>query len=104
MVHGDLLHFVHAYQRGLVDHRVLRPGGVCGGSLGACGRCERGGEPTVVDLAVRLTDTLSARYGTARGVAVHFVPLSAESHATVYHPAALWAFRAVLAPPPAGVK
>ena len=35
------------------------------------------------------------------GLSWHYEPMPEEHHATIYHPAALKAFRALLAPPPA---
>ncbi len=54
------------------------------------------GEPELAEATARLVDALR-RHG---GLEVHHLPLPEESHLTVYHPAALRAFRTVLAPPP----
>ncbi len=54
------------------------------------------GEPELASLAARLADAL-ASHPTA-GLSVHHAPLPGETHATVYHPAALLAFRTILAP------
>lgn len=53
------------------------------------------------DLA-RLTAQLAASFESHRTSTIdfHYKPLPAESHATIYHPAALIAFRTVFAPPP----
>jgi predicted alpha/beta superfamily hydrolase/acetyl esterase/lipase len=50
------------------------------------------------DVAERLAGAL--RTGSPAGLEVRHVHLPEETHLTVYHPAALAAFRAVLAPPP----
>ena len=52
-------------------------------------------EPTIAALTIRLAALLTAE-SAAR---VHFTPMHAESHATIYHPAALRAFRMLFAPP-----
>ena len=52
-------------------------------------------EPTIAGLTIRLAGLLAAE-SAAR---VHFRPMHAESHGTIYHPAALQAFRALFAPP-----
>lgn len=53
------------------------------------------------DLAAtrRLTDALAGPAG--RGTAWHYEPMPQETHATIYHPAALQAFRLVFKPPAA---
>ncbi|HEX8386383.1 MAG TPA: alpha/beta hydrolase-fold protein [Rubricoccaceae bacterium] len=51
-----------------------------------------------VEVAERFADVLGT--GGAGGLRVHDVHLPEETHLTVYHPAALGAFRAVLAPAP----
>jgi predicted alpha/beta superfamily hydrolase len=48
---------------------------------------------------VQLLDSQHAA-GGARGLYFRYLPLHEETHATVYHPAALAAFRAILAQPP----
>lgn len=55
-------------------------------------------EPELAALAASLAEILARHAGA--GLAVHHEPLPGETHATLYHPAALRAFRAVLAPEP----
>lgn len=55
-------------------------------------------EPELARLTAQLASIL-AEQQTPGGLRVHYTPLPTESHATVYHPAALQAFRTVLAPP-----
>jgi predicted alpha/beta superfamily hydrolase len=58
-------------------------------------------EPRLAGLAAALSDSFAAR--PTGGIDFHYAPLPHESHATLYHPAALLAFRTVFAPPaPAG--
>lgn len=57
------------------------------------------GEPMTFKLVERLAGALP-KVPSAGAFCVYAVPLEKESHATVYHPAALLAFRAALAPPP----
>lgn len=57
------------------------------------------GEPSIASLAVWLPAILGET--APAGLQWHYRPLSDETHATVYHPAALQAFRALFAPPPA---
>jgi predicted alpha/beta superfamily hydrolase len=57
------------------------------------------GEPELAGLAGRLAGVLAA--GAFPGLTWHHVPFPDETHATVYHPAALRAFRTVFRPPPA---
>ena len=52
-------------------------------------------EPTIAGLTIRLAGLLTAE----TAVRVHFEPMHTESHGTIYHPAALRAFRALFAPP-----
>lgn len=47
-----------------------------------------------------LMPTLTAALATAGGLRWHYVPMPDETHATIYHPAALRAFREVFRPPP----
>ena len=56
-------------------------------------------EPQLATLTQRLAAVL--RTGAAPGLTWHYVPMPEETHATIYHPAALQAFRTVFAPPPA---
>ncbi len=59
-------------------------------------------EPELAALTARLAGTFRAR-----GVGddkFHYIPLPTETHATIYHPAALLAFRTVFAPRTAGEK
>ena len=51
----------------------------------------------LTDLAARLDTTLKS--GTATGLDSHYTMLPAETHATIYHPAALQAFRLLFKPP-----
>ena len=51
----------------------------------------------VDSLTARLADAL--RKDAPAGLALHYEPMPEERHSTIYHPAALRAFRAVLAPP-----
>ncbi|MFD1467365.1 alpha/beta hydrolase [Hymenobacter caeli] len=57
-------------------------------------------EPQIVADARQLAQVLAGPAG--HGLAWHYAPLPQETHATIYHPAALQAFRAVLGPRPAG--
>jgi predicted alpha/beta superfamily hydrolase len=57
-------------------------------------------EPTMSKLTERLAQGLAS----ASNLDVRFELFPAESHATIYHPAALTAFRALFAPPPAPAK
>ena len=54
------------------------------------------GEPSLVPIAQRFAEIL--RGSAPAGLHWHYEPLPDETHATVYHPAALRAFRAVFAP------
>jgi uncharacterized protein len=54
-------------------------------------------EPTIREPTVRLVDALRAV--APRGLRLTYQPLPAETHATLYHPAALGAFRTVLRAP-----
>ena len=54
------------------------------------------GEPSIIPLAQRFADALKAHAPPAARWEV--VPMSAETHATIYHPAALRAFRSLFAP------
>ena len=55
-------------------------------------------EPEIAEQTQRLAAVL--RTGAFPGLVWHYEPMPAETHATIYHPAALRAFRLVLAPPP----
>lgn len=57
------------------------------------------GEPSIASLAVWLPTILGE--AAPAGLQWHYRPLSDETHATVHHPAALQAFRALFAPPSA---
>jgi predicted alpha/beta superfamily hydrolase len=59
-------------------------------------------EPTLARVTAELARRLSAHCGA--GLDMRYMPLPAESHATIYHPAALLAFRTVFAPPSSLVK
>ncbi len=59
-----------------------------------------GDEPTLARHAALLTDRL--RRARLAGLVVEHVPLPAETHATIYHPAALIAVRKLFAPSVAG--
>lgn len=52
--------------------------------------------------AIELTNRLAAVFEAHRTSTIdfHYAPLASETHATIYHPAALQVFRAVFAPPP----
>jgi predicted alpha/beta superfamily hydrolase len=54
-------------------------------------------EPELAELASRLADVLAAHAHT--GFFVRYEPFPDESHATLYHPAAVRAFRTLFAPP-----
>jgi len=56
------------------------------------------GEPELAELTGRLADVLGKRADP--GVTLHYAPMPAETHATIYHPAALLAFRQLFAPRP----
>lgn len=53
-------------------------------------------EPTLATLVARLADTLAGHH--AAGLSSHHERFPGESHATLYHPAALRAFRRLFAP------
>lgn len=55
-------------------------------------------EPELAELASRLASILEAH--AREGLSVHYERFAGETHATLYHPAALRAFRTLLAPPP----
>lgn len=55
-------------------------------------------EPTLARVTAELARILDPHRG--QDLDVHYVPMPTETHATIYHPAALQAFRTVLAPPP----
>ena len=59
-------------------------------------------EKQITDDAQRLSDTLRTKAG--RNTKWHFEPMPEETHQTIYHPAALRAFRAVFRPQPAPAK
>ena len=54
------------------------------------------GEPSLVPITQRLADVLA--HCSPAQVHWHYEPMAQESHATIYHPAALRAFRTVFAP------
>lgn len=56
-------------------------------------------EPQLAELTGRLAAVLRA--GAFPALAWHFLPLPEETHATIYHPAALRAFRTLFKPAPA---
>lgn len=56
-------------------------------------------EPEIVAGTGRLTRALQA--AANRAIRWHYVPMPQETHGTIYHPAALHAFRAVFKPQPA---
>lgn len=62
------------------------------------------GDSELSGRVTRLVDSLRSRYGRDGGVVVDYLPMPGERHATIYHPAALRAFRDVLAPAPAAAK
>lgn len=53
-------------------------------------------EPSLVDPVRRLVDVLAQ--AASPGVSWHYEPMPGETHRTIYHPAALRAFRAVFKP------
>lgn len=53
-------------------------------------------EPTILEPVLRFVELL--RTGAPSGLTWHYLPLPEESHGTIYHPAALAAFRRVLKP------
>ena len=55
-------------------------------------------EPELVTVTQQLATVL--RTGAFPGLTWHYVPMPEETHGTIYHPAALRAFRTVFAPPP----
>jgi len=54
------------------------------------------GEPSIADVVKTLPAKLEA--AAPKGLRWHYLPLPDETHGTVYHPAALRAFRALFAP------
>lgn len=56
------------------------------------------GEPELAELTSRLANRLERH--APPGVAWHYEPMPGETHGTIYHPAALLAFRRLLAPRP----
>jgi predicted alpha/beta superfamily hydrolase len=56
-------------------------------------------EPELADLTQRLATVLQT--GAFSGLAWQYVPMPDETHATIYHPAALRAFRTLFKPPSA---
>jgi uncharacterized protein len=58
-------------------------------------------EPVIAGCTARLA--AAAQVHPVQGFAFHYLPLPAESHATIYHPAALMALR-ILFPPPVPTK
>lgn len=59
-------------------------------------------EPTITELVARLAGEFSAAHHA--DAEFRHVPMVNETHATIYHPAALRAFRAVLGPAPQQTK
>ena len=57
------------------------------------------GEPEIARLTARLAELVGKGAGGAP--TVHYEPMPGESHATIYHPAALRAFRRMFPPEPA---
>lgn len=55
------------------------------------------GEPTIAPLVRQFADVLEAR--AFKGLQWHYLPMPEESHSTIYHPAALRAFRMLFKPP-----
>jgi predicted alpha/beta superfamily hydrolase len=56
-------------------------------------------EPTLARVTAQLAASFEAHSSPV--IEFHYAPMPAESHATIYHPAALQAFRTVFAPPAA---
>ena len=54
------------------------------------------GEPSLVPITQRLADVLA--HDAPAQIHWHYEPMPAETHATIYHPAALRAFRGVFKP------
>jgi predicted alpha/beta superfamily hydrolase len=59
-------------------------------------------EPGIVETAKLLAEALTK--SAPAGLRWHYEPMPEEHHSTIYHPAALRAFRAVFAPPPAAAR
>ena len=57
-------------------------------------------EPQLAVLTERLAAALKAHAGAGTGLEWHYLPMPEETHATIYHPAALRAFRAMFKPAP----
>ena len=55
-------------------------------------------QPEIAAATARLAEVLAQE--ALPGLTWHYEPMPAEHHSTIYHPAALKAFRAFLAPPP----
>ena len=55
------------------------------------------GEPELARLATRLAGLLNEHGGSA--LTVHYAPMPDETHSSIYHPAALRAFREIFRPP-----
>ena len=83
------------------------PAGVDATAAAAKGRANAGKTLVLAhggasEIAMRTIELVGKlRAAKAPGLALHHVPLMAEDHGTIFHPAAMAAFRLVLAPAPA---
>ena len=78
----------------LVERAGARMGATAGRSL----YLASSGEREIAALTARLADALAG--GAPAGTVWHYEPMPSESHATIYHPAALGAFRRLFRPAP----
>jgi hypothetical protein len=78
----------------LLDRAAALPAGASGALYLASSD-----EPEIARLTARLAELVGRGAGGAS--TVHYEPMPGESHATIYHPAALRAFRRLFAPEPA---
>lgn len=86
------------------DGRLLReaPGRLAALPAGRTVLVASSDEREIADATRRLADLLRA--AAPAGLAWHHLPMPEERHATIFHPAALRAFRTVFAPPPAPAR
>jgi predicted alpha/beta superfamily hydrolase len=78
----------------LVERAGQRTGAATGRSL----YLASSGQQEIAALTARLADALAGR--APPGMTWHYEPMPSESHATIYHPAALLAFRRLFRPAP----
>jgi predicted alpha/beta superfamily hydrolase len=78
----------------LVERAGQRVGAATGRSL----YLASSGQQEIAALTARLADALAGR--PPPGTTWHYEPMPSESHATIYHPAALRAFRRLFRPAP----